>query len=151
MRSDFASWYCCNFNKLNVVLLGKSVIGFVYQMLMVKYNHAMIKGTKLLECYKQVHMLIKLLAHLVFTWPQTQDKFINTGSVRHRPRPGQPKKSIAQDDHSIRLRVLRNRNITALTLEVALLVIDVVVFDWVLQWIWNGICLSLIISHFCYQ
>jgi hypothetical protein len=41
--------------------------------------------------------------------------------------------------------VLRNRNITAWTLEVALLVIDVVVFDWVLQWIWIGICLM---SHY---
>ena len=65
-----------------------------------------------------------LLAHLVFTGPLTQDKFINTGSVEDRPRPGQPKKSTAQDDCSITLRVLRNCNIIALMLEVVILGIE---------------------------
>lgn len=36
-----------------------------------------------------------------------------TGSLKDRPRPGQPKKTSGQDDRSIRLRVLRNRRATA--------------------------------------
>lgn len=40
-----------------------------------------------------------------------------TGSVKDRPRPGQPRKTSAQDDRSIRLRVLRNRRSTGVTLQ----------------------------------
>ena len=36
-----------------------------------------------------------------------------TGSLKDRPRSGQPRKCSAEDDRSIRLRVLRNRRLTA--------------------------------------
>jgi len=51
------------------------------------------------------------------TISRLRDKFANTGSVKDRPRPGQPRKSTAQDDRSITLRVLRNRKITARKLQ----------------------------------
>lgn len=44
-----------------------------------------------------------------------------TGSVKDRPRPGQPRKSDERDDRSLRLRVLRNRRKTARQLQRELL------------------------------
>lgn len=40
-----------------------------------------------------------------------------TDSLKDRPRSGQPRKTTAQDDRSIRLRVLRNRKVTATRLQ----------------------------------
>ena len=44
-------------------------------------------------------------------------KFLATGNVKDRPRPGQPRNTTAPDDCSIRLRVLRNCKLSALSLQ----------------------------------
>ena len=51
------------------------------------------------------------------TIPVLRDKFANTGSLKDKPQPGQPRKSTAQDDHSITLRVLQSSEITARKLQ----------------------------------
>ena len=65
---------------------------------------------------QEKHVATRFAVHRT-TIVRLRDRYQQTGSVKDHPRPGQPRKTSRQDDRSIRLRVLRNRFVSARQLQ----------------------------------
>ena len=131
-------------------MLGKTVIDFVYPMFMVKPRHARLnidqrnQAIRMLPAGTDVDQVSGAFDVHRTTISRLRDKFSDTDSVKDRPRLGEQRKSTAQNDCSIILRVLRNQKlqhtgnhpksfnstrgrVKALMLEEVILVIDFVI------------------------
>ena len=71
----------------------------------------------MVRCGRSVRQIARAMNCHPSTISRLLQRLEETGSVKDRPRPGQPRKTSNADDRSINLRMLRNRTVTAKRLQ----------------------------------